>query len=58
MSFIVRFIKNLAIVHYGAAIYYEIGTCINGGWFEFDVKVSLSLLLANTFLIIYFQLKG
>jgi len=58
MSFKVSFVKNLAIVHYCAAIYYEIGTCINGEWFEFDVKVALSLLLANTFLIIYFQLKG
>jgi hypothetical protein len=48
---------SLFIVYYGAAIFYEVESCISGNWFAFDLKVILTMLVANSFVIIYLQLK-
>jgi hypothetical protein len=48
----------ITIVQYGIAIFYEVKACVGGNWFGFDLKSAVSLMVANTFLIIYLQLKG
>jgi hypothetical protein len=52
------FLMVQIFVYYGATIYYELESYKDGNWFAFDSKVMLTLLVANSFVIIYLQLKG
>jgi hypothetical protein len=50
------FLMIQIIVYYGATLYYELESYRYSDWFAFDIKPMMTMLVANTFVIIYIQL--
>jgi hypothetical protein len=53
-----NFIAWMVVSHYALTAYYEMKSCVSGNLFGFSLEVGVTLMVANTFLIIYLQLKG
>jgi hypothetical protein len=51
-----NFIAWMVVTHYALTAYYEMKSCIAGNWFDFDLRVGVTLMVANSFLILYLQL--
>jgi hypothetical protein len=53
-----NFIAWMVVSHYSLTAYYEMKSCVSGNLFGFNLEVGVTLMVANTFFIIYLQLKG